>query len=52
MMSEISENNWMYFRNSVKAHHANKSKEKIMIFSSDPKPHLMKLNLFLQTSLC
>lgn len=36
----------MYFRNSVKAYHANKSKEKIIIFSSDPKHHLMKFNLF------
>lgn len=46
-MSKISENNLVYFRNSVKAHHANKSKEKIIIFSSDLKPHLMKFNLFL-----
>lgn len=46
-MSEISENNLMHFRNSVKVYHANKSKEKIIIFSSDPKPYLMKFSLFL-----
>lgn len=46
-MSKISENNLMHFRNSVKVYHAHKSKEKIIIFSSDTKPHLMNFNLFL-----